>query len=292
METGHLLMMVKKKIQISKNSVNRESLEEIKLSIQISLDGLSFCTINKGNREVLQLHHIPFTENSGTPHKHLQNVVQVFETEPLLKLPYKEVEVIHLNDLFSIVPKALVNEHNQADYLKYNLKIYKNDFITHDLIGKHDLVNVYSPFVNINNYLIDQFGEFTYTHSATVFLENILDIYKYSEKPHLFALVHENHFDLIAIADNQLQLCNSFSFQNKTDFIYYLLFCAEQLNFNPEYLELILLGNIIKNDARYDIAYKYIRNVTLLENRNNLVLDPGISEDLQRQFFVLLHQNS
>lgn len=284
-------MMVKKKIQISRGSIDPAKLDNIQLSIQISLDGFSFCALNKATNFVDILAYTPFPEPSANPIKHLENVKTVFNTEPLLQHNFQNVHISHYNSLSTIVPKALFNEHNLKDYLKYNLKVYENDFIVFDKIATHDMVNVYVPFVNINNFLIDKFGEFEYKHGKTIFLQNILNIYKLSEKPHFFAHVHGNQLDLLAIANNQLQLSNSFTFQNKADFIYYLLFCAEQLKFSPEYLELVLLGEIIENDSLYNIAYKYIKNVSFIENRSSYNYAEAFNEELKRQFFILLHQN-
>ena len=86
-------------------------------------------------------------------------------------------------------------------------------------------------------------------------------------------------------------MSNSFIFQSRTDFIYYLLFCAEQLKFNTEYLELVLLGEIIENDSLYNIAYKYIKNVSFIENRSSHSYADAFNEEIKRQFFILLHQN-
>ena len=45
----------------------------------------------------------------------------------------------------------------QLHYLKYSIKVLENDFVTFDELNNCDIVNVYIPFVNINNFLIDQF---------------------------------------------------------------------------------------------------------------------------------------
>ena len=68
-------------------------------------------------------------------------------------------------------------------------------------------------------------------------------------------------------------LYNSFEYSSKEDFIYYILFAAEQLELNPEKFELQLLGHISKDDPLFKIAYKYIRNVSLLENRSKYTFE-------------------
>jgi hypothetical protein len=81
-------------------------------------------------------------------------------------------------------------------------------------------------------------------------------------------------------------LFNTFDYKSPEDFIYYILFAAEQLQLNPEYFQLELLGKIAENDALYNIAYQYIRNVTLLDVSN--VINP-FTEAETREHFILLH---
>ena len=79
----------------------------------------------------------------------------------------------------------------------------------------------------------------------------------------MYANIGENHFEILLVNKGKLTLYNTFEYSTKEDFIYYLLFTAEQLNLNPETLNLVLLGQVEKDDAFYKIAYKYIRNVSL-----------------------------
>ena len=94
------------------------------------------------------------------------------------------------------------------------------------------------------------------------------------------------HFEIIVIQNQKLQLFNSFDYKTPEDFIYYILFTAEQLQLNPENFKLELLGTILEIDSYYAMAYKYVRNVSLLnvkETKNNL------SEAENRQHFILLN---
>jgi len=59
-------------------------------------------------------------------------------------------------------------------------------------------------------------------------------------------------------------LFNSFEYQTKEDFIYYILFTAEQLKLNPETFKLQLLGEISEESDLFKIAYRYIRNISLM----------------------------
>ena len=83
-----------------------------------------------------------------------------------------------------------------------------------------------------------------------------------------------------------MQLFNSFDYKTPEDFIYYILFTAEQLMLNPEYFKLEVLGAINEDDEYYKIVYKYVRNISLFDvtdTRNSY------TEAQNRQHFILLH---
>ena len=283
-------MMVKKKVQIINNTVDFNESKDNHLSIQLSLDGFSFCIIDKNTNEVNLIQNIPFKNSSSTPEKHLKNIEKIYKTEDLLSKNYNSVNISHVNELATFVPKPLFDPNHINSYIKYSSKTYKNDYIVYDEIENHDMFSVFIPFVNINNFLLEKYGSFEYKHFSSILVENLLNTYKFSERPHLFVDLHDQHFEIVAIADNKLVLYNSFKYTTKEDFIYYILFTAEQLNFNPEKFELVLSGSIIKDDAFYKIAYDYVRNISLLENRSKYTFSDNFTEEIKREFYTLLNQ--
>ena len=231
------------------------------LSIQVSLSGLSFCVLQKDTNTITFLNQITF-EKKLNPFELLDRLKHEFNTQDILKGPFSTVNVIHVNELSTLVPKPLFSADNLADYLKFNSKILKSDFITFDDITLNDSVNVYVPYVNVNNYIYDTFGSFTYKHISTILIENLLSLEKNSEDIKVFVNVESDSFEVIILDKGELLIYNTFEYASKEDFIYYLLFTAEQLQLNPETFQLVLLGDINKAHELYKIAYKYIRHVS------------------------------
>lgn len=232
------------------------------LSIQISLSGLSFCVLEKEKKTITFLKHVHF-EKKINPHDLLDKLKHFFNTENALQSNFSNVYVIHVNEVFTLVPKPFFSEDTLADYLKFNSKILKSDFIAFDDIEINDSVNVYVPYVNINNFIYDRFGAFTFKHFSTILIEQILLFEKNAESLKVYAHINPKHFEIIVVEKGKLILFNSFDYSSVEDFIYYILFTSEQLQLNPETLELICLGDITKDDELYTIAYKYIRNVSI-----------------------------
>ncbi|UCE93144.1 MAG: DUF3822 family protein [Flavobacteriaceae bacterium] len=283
-------MMESKKKQKTNTSLDFNNLHEKHLSIQLSLDGFSFCIIHRIEKQIEKLKYIPFQDQASTPEKLLKNVKSVFKTERHLQKRYGSVNVTHVNQLSELVPKSLFDNEHIRDYLKFSSKTYTNDYIVYDELDNHDMINVYIPFVNVNNFLLERFGSFEYKHFTTILVNNLLNTYRFSEHPHMFAHIREDQFELVVIADSKLVFQNSFKFQNKEDFIYYVLFTAEQLNLNPEEFEFILTGVININSDLYKISYTYIRKVSLIENRSEYRFTSQIDDETKRRHFILLNQ--
>ena len=120
---------------------------------------LSFCILNPNTNTIEFLKHC-HSEKQLNPIDLLHLLTDTISNESMLQGNFKEILIIHDNELSTLVPKPLFNQNNLADYLKFNAKILKTDYIAFDELNMNDSVNVYVPYVNINNYVYGKFGEF------------------------------------------------------------------------------------------------------------------------------------
>ncbi|MEM7486247.1 MAG: DUF3822 family protein [Bacteroidota bacterium] len=239
-----------------------------KLSIQVGLNGLSFCVLDTISNKVLAFEKIDF-KTSSTPYLILKELKSVLNQQTKLNKGFAEVVVIHNNALFSLVPKTLFKKEELPNYLKFNAKIMANDQIVFDEINNHDIVNVYIPFTNINNYIFDLFGEFEFKHSGTVLITMLLNQTGISKEPTCYVQVSKKEMEIVVIADKKILFYNHFEYKTNEDFMYYLLFSLEQLQLNLEKIELRLFGLVEEGDTIYELCYTYIKNVSVFVPKNN-----------------------
>ena len=268
-----------------KNNNSIQDLSNKVLSIQISLNGLSFCTWI--DQQITSINHESFGIQL-TPEQILNKIKYIFDHNADLKENFDKINVIYQNDMYTVVPKPLFNTESLNNYLKYNIKVLENDFIAYDELEQHNIITVYIPYTNINNFFFDNFGTFTYKHTSTILIDSLLTKKKNSKSSSVFVNINDISFDITVITNGNLILCNTYTYQTKEDFLYYLLFTTEQLQLNPEEFELIFIGNISKNHAIYKIAHTYVRNISLGENINNIELAKDIPSFDPHKHFVLL----
>lgn len=256
-----------------------------KLSIQVSLNGLSFCCFDTLNNTITSFNEVHF----DSFHKGIQIedlFANAFQEYPELNDSYDDVLIIHNNNLSTFVPEPLFDENFLGSYLQYNTKVFKTDFFAFDEISNYQINCVYIPYVNMNNFFIDKFGSFDYKHANSILVTTLLNASKNIDDKKMTIHFNKGHFEISVIQNQKLLLFNSFDYQTPEDFIYYVLFTAEQLNMNPEKFLLELIGAIDTESEFFKIAYKYIRNVSLIdvedlrwnnyfseaENRNHYIL--------------------
>lgn len=233
-----------------------------KLSIQVSLNGLSFCVLDTISNTITNSERQVF-DKILNPFELQNNLRTLLEKHQIHKTSFSEVIVVHSNGLFSFVPKSLFDENELANYLKLNAKILANDHLAYDALENYDMVNVYVPFVNINNYIFELFGEFEYKHNGTVLVEALLNNSGANKEPICYVHVDDQQMSITVISQKKLQLHNNFTFTSKEDFIYYLLFTMEQLNLETETTKLKLFGSIEEDDEIYKLCYSYIKDITI-----------------------------
>ena len=235
-----------------------------KLSIQVSLTGLSFCCFNTLNNTIASYNEVHF-ETFPKTIKIEDLFAKAFQEYPELTHTYDDISVIHNNNLATFVPTPFFNEDILASYLQYNTKVFETDFFAFDTLDSHSMHTVYIPYVNINNFFIDHFGAFTYKHAHSILVSKLLEINTQKQEKKMFVHLNKGHFEIVVTQHQKLVFFNSFDYKTPEDLLYYILFTAEQLGMNPDYFTLEILGKIEVESNFYGIMYKYIRNVSLLD---------------------------
>lgn len=246
---------------------NKNNMNNKRLSVQIALNGLSFLVSDQSGNPISILSKN--FERNQTPEELLIEIENLLPRLQIDEAAFSEIKLIYATPQYSLVPNEVFDETKAIEYLKFNSKIFKNDFVAFDRIEDHDIVVVYIPFVNVNNYFFEKFGSFEYLHSSSVLTERFFR-FKKEESPRMFLHFNQHHFDCLIFREDQLLFCNSFEYQTPEDFLYYTLFTMEQLELDPDTLPVYLCGSVTKDDDKFSLGFQYIRNLKFIEVENPL----------------------
>ena len=252
---------------VKKKTINKEILEtsKKKLSIQFSLDGFSFY-ISNTHHIISKFTSFNFTKPIKSPELILKKIKEIFKNEKTLQQDFETVSVVHQNNLSTLVPNQYFKDDNLNKYLKYSVKTITTDLIVYDDLNFIKAKNVYVPFVNINNFIFQNFGEFEYKHHSSILLEKLF--LQSDDSLNFFVNISQSLFDIVVLKDSKILFYNNFEYQTKEDFIYYILFTLEQLELSTDKTKVSLLGDINKQSELYKILYTYVRNISFFNSKN------------------------
>ena len=194
------------------------------------------------------------------------------------------VKLIVCNRLSSIVPKNLFEEKFSLEYLKYNAKLLKNDFAANDKIEEIGAINVYIPFVNVNNYLIEKFGAFNYYHYSTILIKKLIKIANH-KKTSFFVNIQLDSIQILIFKNKKLQLYNNFEIKEKEDIIYFLLLSIEQNKIDNKKTKISLHG-ITKNDT-YVLLEKFISNLEIIDLSKKKAKTTGLNNSKKIDYLII-----
>lgn len=250
-------------------TTKKEDLSKIeRLSVQISLTGLSFLAQYQDQPD--WLHKVSLSPGLH-PGDLLFKLQEEFDRQPRLQQSAEQVVVVYHHLTFSWVPKALFDPESLADYLKYNAKLLAQDYLDYDVVEQREMVNVYVPYTNINNFFFDRYGDFTFLHSSTVFLAAISKEFS-NNQTQVIANLEGGDLMLAITSQNKVLLVNSYPVSCPEDFAYYLLFAMEQLQIDPKSVPLYLCGDVSEQDDYFGLAYRYVKDVEVFSKEREPLL--------------------
>ena len=254
-----------------------------KLYIQVSLNYFSYCIKNQVNNQITG-----FKTFALDPFKTIEQQLDFFfDKEEALQAGYEDVLVLHDNNLNTFVPTPLFDETALGSYLQYNVKVFPTDYFAHDSLEQVKMENVYVPYVAFNNYFLDKFGGFNFQHINTNLVQHFLHKSASSNEIDFYVHITASRFEIVLVQNKQLQFFNSYEYQTKEDFIYYLLFVFEQLQLNTQEQKVQLIGCVDEESALYQIAYQFIRNVYVTP-LHTLAQTLSVTTQQVQQHYILL----
>ena len=241
-------------------NLNSKNTDNYIMTIQYSLDGLSFVVFDTAENKFIALKHYHTTEKNISLETLL---LELQEKESLNFDEFKNVNILIDNNNNTFVPKDYFQEETKEDYLSL-LNIKHSNVLTDD-IAEHNIVNVYS-YDDKLNFLNNNIKVY---HSSSILIKKLLKEFSgRNPETRAFINVKNNSYELIIINNDKLVFHNYFNFNTKEDFLYFILFTFDQLNIDNESIPLYFLGFIEEKSPVVELCSRYIRNIRFF-NRDN-----------------------
>ena len=259
--------------------------KEYHISIQVGLDGFSFCILDIRKNKYIVLRHIPLIV--GKPNFLSRKIETIFDQEEILNAAYQAVSITYSTNKATLIPKEF-SEGNSSMVANFTHEISRNEEVgTNNLPGfNYQLIYAYPK--DLISFFNTKYTDFQFTHKSIPLLSALLN--QRSEKKRTLLLNFEKKYiRMIALSGDQILLYNSFYFKSETDFLYYALNVCHSLQFDAERDE-IVIGGYVANDSGYiRLLKKYIGNIQFLKPSTDFGYGNIFEKTQKHQFVSLLN---
>ena len=240
----------------------KENNNQTNLTLSVGLNSISLSVFDLASGELIKFDKSNF--NNPLSIDNLLNVLKdILNKNELDFKKFENIKLLQQNNLSVLVPGELYSEKQKRTYLKYNTQIRNDDFIAVDNLNNLKIKNIYIPYININNYLVDLFKNIEYFHYDTELLNKL---YKIRRNEEFFVHVDNRQIKIIVFEKDKLNFFNSYEIDNSSDIIYYVLLVLKEKKLNVDKTEIIYIYDYEYDDLS-NISDKFFGNHKIL-NRN------------------------
>ena len=259
---------------------DKQRFYEQELALSLGPDGLSYCILDLNTNKFC---HLEAFSLSGPERKMLVPgekqkfdlpwLRRLFENElAWLTNPYSKVRLVCRPGKSTLVPEALFSEEEKTGIYDFNMAggPYESSSLHHDFISSAAAYAIYYLQPDLKQLLEKLFPEARMFHHATILIQSLVQKYSNLENKNLlFVNTSATGIDILQIRNKKPVYCNSFTYNTAEDYMYYLIFVVEQLQLNPETIELMMLGEVDRHSSLSEMVHKYIRNVSFMERNSD-----------------------
>lgn len=227
------------------------------ISIQITLDGFSFCILDPVRNKYIQMQHIPLDGKQAL----IPQVEECFASVEKLNLPYKKCMVLLPSNIATLVPSSLYENGDEIKWLSFSHTLSDSQGVATNKVRMADAFNIFAVNHELERILRRQFPAPSLYQQYTPIIEGNLATMADSEKPFVIINLENEYFDLLVFRENNLKLCNSFPIKSESDFLYFCLFVFEQLKLNSQTTEVLMFGRHPRFSELENLLSDYIKKV-------------------------------
>jgi hypothetical protein len=241
------------------NSITQDIRLKGHQSIRFAPDGFSVLISDTGYAPVL-LNHYSF-ETLLPVDELVADCSRILDEAGLLSF---EGETVLIADSMAatLLPKPFFNVDRNREILEKICALDKSDRVFDRFVKNRDMHLVFAvpdKIIGLGNRFA---GDVKTLHTSECLL-SLADQVNASDHQRgvMLAEVQAHTLDILAIADDRVQLLNRYSLNDPSDFIYHTLNTMRQLEFDHESIPVYLSGIIHEEHELKGLLLKYIRNV-------------------------------
>ncbi len=240
---------------------NPNNLSHHHLSLLLGRDDVSYSITDELTKMVVYIKSFHLREASNRSTYRLI-IKDILNQEPLFKNNFNKVVLGIHNANYTLVPDDFIHQKNLDLFYNFNHLPEEETELYADNLPHTDIHTVYGIDRQLIQLLENIFGEFTLQHALTFLVKQLLEDHKAYGGKRMYIYVEKQHVDMLITAQNKLIFCNSYRYTTPEDLLYFIINAGNKNQFNFTLHECVLLGDIARRDANYQLCNQYISNLS------------------------------
>lgn len=270
-------------LELFDETLDINSTGNYELSIQLSPEELTFSIFDTIRNKYILIRS--FEADVNTPFN--ASAIQEFILkDDFLTKKYKKLNIVMPSRKFTLIPSQLFDPGKKDEYYSFNHTDDENNIILSNRSADPDVFIVFSVLKPLHELINGLFPGILPSHHIKPLLNHVSQCRKSSNGDHIHLHIEKEFFNLIVYRQNILKFCNSFTYRNINDILYYVLNTFRNLDIKQEET-LWLSGHTEKYDDLSSAFAMYIRHLRFSEPGGNFTFSYVFNDTVQHRYLNL-----
>lgn len=229
--------------------------QSYKLSIQVNLNGLSFCILDPVQNKFIAL--VGFKFKYDEFNNYLNKLEKLLSKDELLKLNYKQVQLLWLSPKNTIVPNKFFEQDHIKNHFEFIHKMDELDELHFNDILLIDSKSIFAIPNQVATIFSRKYPKIKFYNQQSPFIEHILKKYHSTHKK-VFLNINQQFIDIAITVNEKLILYNNFHYKSDMDIIYFAMNIYNQYKNQTGNTEVFASGLIDKKSEIFKNLIKFI----------------------------------
>ena len=231
--------------------MDEESRLQSWITIRVGRDTLSFALPTSGGNVDFE----PYVVKSGI--SMAANLREAFKTSELLTMGVPRARIM-VDSSVLMVPVEKFDETQMADLYHYTFPDSRQDTVAYNVLPDLNAVALFAMNKDLRLVIDDHFR-------ATKFIAAVSPVWRHlhqrsytGARSKLYGYFHERQLEVFSFQQNRFKFCNTFSVKHAHDGLYFLLYVWKQLQLQPRFDEIHIVGDIPQQEWLLDELHRYV----------------------------------
>jgi hypothetical protein len=248
-------------LELFDETLDINSTANYNLALEVSHDGLSFCLHDSIRNKFVLLRSF-FSEDDKK--LKTEQIEGIFNSDDFLNRSFKSIKIVIPSARCTLVPAPLFDPAHKDDYFLFNHLGDESCIILNNKLSDPDANIVFSVSHKLHILLNEKFPGATLMHHLKPLLVSAhIGQFGVADK-YVRLHVEKEFFNLLYFNEKKLIFCNTFSYRNVSDILYFVMYTFNNLGIKQD--EVLYISGLVDHfDELYTNISDYIRSVKFIE---------------------------